>query len=142
MADEFDRATEQFVKLCDFDDDRQKDMVLALLRKEGIPAFARDVGAGSYVRIVTGGSVFGSKVFVPVSCRARASELLASVQLQGQPPFASSELNAAYDTYMRENPQPAQERPENGGSYRLLIAFVLFFGILIAAGLLWLLFKK
>lgn len=142
MADEFDRATEQFVKLCDFDDDRQKDMVLALLRKEGIPAFARDVGAGSYVRIVTGGSVFGSKVFVPVSCRARASELLASVQLQGQPPFASSELNAAYDTYMRENPQPAQEGPENSGSYRLLIAFVLFFGILIAAGLLWLLFKK
>ena len=142
MTDDYDRETEQFVKLCDFDNDRQKDMVLALLKKEGIPAFSRDVGAGSYVRIVTGGSVFGSKVFVPVSCQARATELLASVQLQGQRPFSAYEVNAAYNDYMRENPQPAEEEPENGGSYRLLIGFVLFFGLLIAAGLLWLFFKK
>lgn len=140
MDSEFERDTEQFVKLCDFDDDRQKDLVLALLKEEGIPAFARDNFAGGYVRIVTGGSVFGSKVFVPVSCQARASELLASVQLQGQRPFTAYEVNAAYNDYMRENPQPAEE-PENEGNYRLMIGFLLFFGAVIAAGLLWLLLK-
>lgn len=141
MGSEFDRDTEQFVKLCDFDDDRQKDQVLALLKKEGIPAYARDNFAGDYVRIVTGGSVFGSKVFVPISCQTRAAELLASIQLQGQRPFTSYEVDAAYNDYMRENPQPAEEEPENGGSYRLMIGFLLFFGAIIAAGLLWLLLK-
>lgn len=141
--DEFDRKTEQFVELCEFDDDRQRDIVLSLLKKEGIPAFARDKFAGNYVRIVTGGSVFGSKLFVPVSCRSRAGELLASVQ-QSDVPFDARELDTAYDNFMLQNPQSAEpeEEPETETQgYRLLKYFLIGFGTLIAAGLLILALK-
>ena len=140
QEDEFDRATEQFVKLCEFDDDRQRDIVLELLKKEGIPAYARDIGAGNYVRIVTGGSVFGSKLFVPVSCRARAGELLASVQQQDGEPFDARELDAAYDTFMLQHPQSAEPEDEPEGEtpgYHLLTSFLIGFGLLIAAGLIF-----
>lgn len=142
-ADEFDRETEQFVKLCEFDDDRQRDIVLELLKKEAIPAFTRDIGAGNYVRIVTGGSIFGSKLYVPISCRAQAAQILASVQPENGVPFDERDLNAAYDAYMQQNPQRAQieEEPEDADTsagYHLLKYFLIVFGLLIAAGLIYL----
>lgn len=141
QEDEFSRETEQFVELCEFDDDRQRDIVLALLKKEGIPAFTRDIGAGNYVRIVTGGSIFGSKLFVPISCRARAGQLLASVQPQDGAPFDERELDAAYDTYMQQNPESAEseeEQAEATPGYHLLKYFLIVFGALILFGLIFL----
>lgn len=137
QEDEFSRETEQFVELCEFDDDRQRDIVLALLKKEGIPAFTRDKCAGNYVRIVTGGSVFGSKLFVPVSCRARAGQLLATVQTSDGESFDERELDAAYDTYMEQNPDSAEPEEEGtSAGYPLLKSFLIGFGLLLAAGLI------
>ncbi len=140
QEDEFSRETEQFVELCELDDDRRRDLVLGLLKNEGIPAFTRDLGAGNYVRIVTGGSVFGSKLFVPISCRVRAGQLLASVQPSDGVPFDERELDEAYDAYMEQNPQstqPEEEPQTETQGFRLLTFFLIVFGALILFGLLF-----
>ncbi len=140
QEDEFSREAEQFVELCEFDDDRERDVVLALLKEEGTPAFTRDKGAGNYVRIVTGGSIFASKLFVPISCRARAGQLLASVRPKDGAPFDERELDAAYDTYMEQHPQSAEtenEAESETSGYHLLKYFLIGFGALILFGLIF-----
>ena len=138
MDDEFERDTEQYVLLCEPENDRQRDLILGMLKEEHIPAFSRDNGAGAYVRIVTGGSIFGSKVFVPISCQAQAHHLWASVERQNQPEFSYTELNAAYEDYMRshigEEEDGQTENSKNG--YRIFWYFLLGFGALIAAALI------
>lgn len=138
---EFERRTEQFVKLCEPDDDRQKDILLALLKDAEIPAYYRDNGAGSYVRIMTGGSVFGSSIFVPISCQTKAQELLFSVQQKAE--FSQEALEAAYEEYMQENPIfDEAEAPQDGGKgYRLFQYFFIGFSVLIAGALLYLFIK-
>lgn len=142
MESEFDRDTEQFVLLCEPENDRQRDLLLGMLKAENIPAFSRDNGAGAYVRIVTGGSVFGSKVFVPISCQAQAHRLWASVERKDQPEFSYMELNAAYEDYMRAHPAEEEDGGESGqNGYRLFKYFLLGFGALIAAALILLAVK-
>lgn len=139
MTSEFDRATEQFVLLCEPENDRQLDLILGMLKEQNIPAFSRDNGAGSYVRIVTGGSVFGSKVFVPISCQSQAAQLWAAVERKDQPEFSCMELNAAYEDYMRTHGMPAEEGTESESGkngYRMLICFLLGFGALLLFALI------
>lgn len=133
---EYDRETERFVLLCEPVDDRQCDLLLEMLKKENIPAFSRDNGAGGYVRIMTGGSIFGSKIFVPISAQTRAEELWAAVERAEQPEFSDMELTAAYEEYMRACPENRKENGEEKNGYRLFGYFLLGFGVLIAAALL------
>lgn len=139
MDSEFDRDTEQFVLLCEPENDRQRDLLLGMLKEEHIPAFSRDNGAGAYVRIVTGGSVFGSKVFVPISCQSQAAQLWASVERKDQPEFSYMELNAAYEDYMRSHIGEETDGEQPAGTkngYRTFWYFLVGFGALIAAALI------
>lgn len=86
------RDEKEFYLLCEEEDELQRSILMALLRENNIPAFSRDNGAGSYLRILTGSSVFGSKIFVPHSCREQAEDLLASISSAG---ISEEELNAA-----------------------------------------------
>ena len=127
------RDEKEFFLLCEEENELQRSILLTLLHENGIPAFARDNGAGGYIRILTGGSVFGSKIFVPHSCREQAEDLLASISSAG---VSDEELNAAAE--QAADPE-REDAPEMNGVSRLLPFFLIGFGILAVVGLLLLL---
>lgn len=136
--DEFERGTEQFVLLCESEDDRERDLLLTLLKDADIPAYCRDNGAGSYVRLVTGGSIFGSRIYVPISCQAAAAVIFRGIHCDTPTDYQSDSLEAAYDDYMQTHPQTEDTPPEEGSKgFRMLMFFLIGFGALIVAGLLW-----
>ncbi len=53
-------------------------MPASLLTAYGIPVFIRDQGDGTLARVVLGGSAYASELYVPVSRKEEAMELLAA----------------------------------------------------------------
>ena len=51
-------------------------IIRSLLDAEEIPYLAKERGSGSAMRIMTGMSVFGTDIFVPVSALERAKSLM------------------------------------------------------------------
>ena len=54
-------------------------IIRGLLEAENIPYLAKERGSGSAMRIMTGFSMFGTDIFVPVAALERARELLPSL---------------------------------------------------------------
>lgn len=51
-------------------------IIRGLLESEDIPYLAKERGSGSAMRIMTGFSMFGTDIFVPVAALEKAKELL------------------------------------------------------------------
>ena len=54
-------------------------IIRSLLDAENIPHLAKERGSGSAMRIMTGMSMFGTDIFVPVSALEKAKALLPSL---------------------------------------------------------------
>lgn len=122
--------TEQFVMLWEFDDDRTRDMALAMLKDRQIPAYTKDRGAGSYVRIFTGGSVFGSKLYVPVAMRSAAMEtILPLVEPNRETELDESEIDYERDADLTE----AETETGRRGANFFLVWVGLFVLLLLGA---------
>ena len=57
-------------------DNVELEIIRDILAEEGIPCRSCERGSGSAVKIITGYSMYGSDVYVPVSALERAQELL------------------------------------------------------------------
>lgn len=57
-------------------DNVELEIIRDILAEEGIPCQSRERGSGSAVKIITGYSMYGSDVYVPVAALERAQELL------------------------------------------------------------------
>ena len=57
-------------------DDVELSILKAILEDENIPYLTQDRGSGASVRIITGYSMYGTDVLVPVGCVEQAKEIL------------------------------------------------------------------
>ena len=72
-------------------DDVEKNIICGILEEENIPFLVKDRGAGEAVRVVTGYSMYGSDIYVPVALFEKANELLDDYR-NGEPIFDDDEI--------------------------------------------------
>ncbi|NLK43211.1 MAG: DUF2007 domain-containing protein [Tissierellia bacterium] len=56
-------------------------LITNLLEENNIPYLLRDPGTGGYMRIIGGGSIYGTDILVEESFFERASEIIGSITL-------------------------------------------------------------
>lgn len=88
-------------------DDVEADLILGILRENGVPCMAKDKRAGSAARLYTGFSLAGIAVYVRREDEERAKELLAVIR--------STEEEAVSDADFPEGEEDAgEEEPSDG----------------------------
>ena len=65
------------VLLCSTSEDMEANMIMATLQEKGIPAFIKKLGAGQYLSLYMGFSIFGKEIYVPSHQETKAREILA-----------------------------------------------------------------
>ena len=72
-------------------DDVEKMILCGILEEEEIPFLTMDRGAGEAVRVVTGYSMYGCDIYVPVDLLEKANALLDDYR-NGEPVFDEDEI--------------------------------------------------
>ena len=70
--------------LCSIDDGIKAEMVIALLKSQGIPVMKQRREAGEYLNIYMGVSVFGADLYVPSKLHEEANEILKAQPVMDQ----------------------------------------------------------
>lgn len=70
----------QYIKLFNAENEREADLLLTSLKSEGIACYAQDAGAGGYLTITSGFSVFGKDIYVEQRDQERARAILQDIQ--------------------------------------------------------------
>ncbi len=72
-------------------DDVEKGIICGILTEENIPFRAKDRGAGEALRVVSGYSMYGCDIYVPIALLEKASALLDDYR-NGEPIFDEDEI--------------------------------------------------
>ena len=135
------------VYLTTVSDEQEMEHITQLLHASKIPFFTQDMETGEYMRIFMGFSLYGQKVYVRAKDAPLCMQLLAS--MQGE--FSEEETENAYEEYMQKAEQSeepleeadeelldreTEEETQESGGYKVLLGFLLFFGLLILAAIL------
>jgi hypothetical protein len=64
--------------LCSLDDGMDSEIIVSLLRSEGIPVMKKRHEGGEFLNIYMGSSFYGVELYVPSKLHAKAKELLAA----------------------------------------------------------------
>jgi len=56
--------------------DMEAAFIASFLDTENIPVYKKPIGIGAYLQVVTGGTNFGIKIYVPKDCLERAKEII------------------------------------------------------------------
>lgn len=71
-------------KVCHVNNDIEEARVLDLLSENGIKAYAADNGAGTYLSVHSGFSVYGKEIYVDENNAERAVDILKEIGLYGE----------------------------------------------------------
>lgn len=76
-----DRDDVNLIKLVSVSNELEFRMIKALLSENDIPYLVKDEGAGGYMRIIGGGSIFGTDIMVDEVDFEKAHDLLESISI-------------------------------------------------------------
>lgn len=104
------------VKIFSAPDKITAEMLLELLKQNGIPAYRQGRGSGGYMDIYAGNSLFGEDIYVDEDDAVHASQLIQEITAEAEP------LDEAFQ---EEEPASSPTTPRTSLNRRRLVSIIL-----------------
>ena len=138
MPNKMHKKINELVLLCSLSDDTKTSMIMAALGEQGIPALMKERGAGQYLTIFMGFSVFNKGIYVPPHLEAEAREVLNGIFCEDRDALENDLLakSLGFDDFN----DPDDSRFYQAISKRRFIGKLIIAAVLFGPWVIWILY--